>query len=371
MKSFILLALTLLSVQASLATHLRGGYIQAKAISGSTTSYEVTVTVYLDEVSGRAAADQAQLISVCFGDGTSSNVTRVARVRTGDNTLSVNTYQIVHTYAGPGNYVLSTSIQNRTTARNITRADQLPLLLTTSISTNTQTPNTTPTLAFPQNGFRLSVNQPATIAFSATDAEGDSLVYALATPSTSNKSDQCLREPVDSYSFPNDVTRRGTFKLNGRTGNLVWNAPTEEGTYSIAVTVSEYRRGILISQTVEEISVLVVDQPGTPAVIPGYEPAVVEAVVTAIREYATEDVTLTVFPNPVDDRLQVVVQTATASPATLQLMDATGRLVHELAFTKASRQHEQVISMGSLAPGQYILRTEVSGRSLVRKVVKR
>jgi hypothetical protein len=295
----------------------------------------------------------------------------LARIRADDKTLSANIYRIVHTYSGPGNYLISTSIPNRTSVKNIVNAEALPLTLTTTISTNTRTPNTTPTLPFPQNKFVFGVNQNVTIPIAATDAEGDSLVYSLATPSTSTNPDRCVYNSVNSYLFPNDVSRRGTFKLNGRTGNLVWNAPTEEGAYSIAVIVSEYRNGLLISQTVEELTVLVIDQRGTPEPIPAYEPALVEAIVTAIPEYAQEDVKLTVFPNPVDDRLQVVVQTATAASATIQLLDGSGRQVHQLAFKKAAKQHEQVISMGSLAPGQYLLRAEVGGRSLVRKVVKR
>ncbi|WP_460908777.1 T9SS type A sorting domain-containing protein [Spirosoma areae] len=48
-----------------------------------------------------------------------------------------------------------------------------------------------------------------------------------------------------------------------------------------------------------------------------------------------------------------------------------GRKLHELRFSRAARQHEQVIDMGSLTPGVYLLRALVGGRVIIRKIVKR
>ena len=137
------------------------------------------------------------------------------------------------------------------------------------------------------------------------------------------------------------------------------------------MTVGEYRSGILISQTLIDVSLSVVDRPGTPGVIPPYEPARESSLVTALPNYRDEDLTLTVFPNPVEDRLQVVIQTSNPATARTRLIDSNGRILHEITFGRLARQHEQVISLDSLTPGVYVLRAETGGQTLVQKVIKK
>jgi hypothetical protein len=90
-----------------------------------------------------------------------------------------------------------------------------------------------------------------------------------------------------------------------------------------------------------------------------------------LPEYRNSNLTLTVFPNPVDDRLQVVVQSSNPTLATIRLMDASGRLLHELSFKRLARRHEQVISLDSLTPGTYLVQADVNGRHLLEKIVKK
>ncbi|GAB2565104.1 T9SS type A sorting domain-containing protein [Spirosoma areae] len=304
MRTFLFLGL-LVSTQTAQATHLRGGYIQAKPVLGSSLTYQVTVLLYLDEAQGKAAADQANEYVVCFGDGTTATTYRASRVYITDRTVSVNSYTLIHTYAGPGTYALTANLPNRSVTKNITDASNQLFTLATTISTNPV--NQTPTPGFPESGFRIGVNQQATISLKATDAEGDSLVYGLAKALTSAGSESCSRRVVSSYQFPNDVTRRGTFKLNNRTGTLVWDSPTQAGYYSIALNIDEYRNGSLISQTAQEILFIADDTPGPSSPIPPYEPAFEGAILTAVTQYADSDVQIIAFPGPVDDRLQVVI----------------------------------------------------------------
>ena len=287
--------------------------------------------------------------------------------------ISVSTYPITHTYAGPGTYTLTTSLANRTTAINITNSatQQEPLTLLTTFTT-TSTPNQTPILSIPATGFSVALNQQLVLPLHATDADGDSLTYSLAKPQTSPENNLCSYRPVTNYQFPNDITHQGTFKINNRTGDLIWNAPTQQGTYSMAIAVNEYRNGILLSQTLQEITLIVEDRAGTPTPIPPYEPAIQgDGVITATASYPDTDFLLTAFPNPADDNVQVVIQTSNPTTATIELFDITGRKLHELQFRKMARQHEQVISLGSLTPGTYLLHATVGGRILVRKIVKR
>ena len=376
MKTVLFLFLSLLSLQAAQATHLLGGYIQAKPVAGSALTYQVTLVLYMN--ASTAATNQTTSVPICFGDGSSATATRASQQIISFNTrslysdINISFYSIIHSYAGPGTYTLTASLPNRTNSVNITNSvmQQEPLTLTTTFSTISAS-NQTPSLSIPTTGFEVSVNQKAILSLKATDAEGDSLVYGLAMPLTSTNSDVCNQYPVSAYQFPNDLTKRGTFKLNNRTGDLVWDAPTQVGYYSVAININEYRNGILISQTIQEIPLIVEDKPGTPGTIPPYEPAMEGAIITALTDYADVNLLLTAFPNPVDDRLQVIIQTSNPTTATVQLTDINGRKLHELAFSRAARRHEQVISMDSLTPGVYLLRADVGGKSLVRKIVKR
>ncbi|CAN5452917.1 hypothetical protein BH09BAC4_BH09BAC4_19520 [soil metagenome] len=372
MKTFLLLCLMLLTIQAARASHLLGGYIQAKPVAGSAQTYQITVALYMDPIYGNAAVSQATSVSICFGDGTSGIANRQSQVLVLSKTVSINMYQMTHTYNGPGTYVLTTSLPGRSLTQNITDATNQVFTLSSTISTNTTVPNQTPTPGFPEAGFHINLNQKATLALKATDAEGDSLVYGLAKSFTSTYKDLCIRQTVPTYKFPNDVAQQGTFKLNNRTGDLVWDVPTREGLYSVAITINEYRNGILISQTLQEIPLFVEDRPGTPGTIPPYEPAIegTTGIITGISTYADADVAFTAFPNPVNDRLQVVIQTSNPTTATVQLIDVNGRKLHESAFKNLARQHEHVIDMDGLAPGVYLLRANVGERSLVQKIVK-
>lgn len=379
MKTALTLCLILLSIQLSQATHLLGGYIQAKPIAVSTGSYQITVVVYMN--SGIPASSQTTSLSICFGDGSSALATRTSQqIIPLDKTglypgVNVSLYTINHSYAGPGTYTLTTSLLNRTSSVNITNSatQQEPLTLTTTFSTLSAT-NQTPNLSIPATGFEISVNQKATLSLKATDTDGDSLAYGLTKSLTSNGNDLCNHRQITSYQFPNDLTRQGTFKLNNRTGDLLWEAPTQPGYYSIAIVVNEYRNGILISQTTQEFPLIVDDLPGTSGIIPPYEAAVEgtsTGLVTAVEEREDVNFRLITFPNPIDDRLQVVIQTSNPTTATVQLSDANGRKLHELTFPRMARQHEQVISLSSLTPGVYLIQAVVGERTLVRKVVKR
>jgi hypothetical protein len=374
MKTFTLLSLALLSAQVSLATHLLGGYIQAKSTAGSPLVYEVTVTLYLNSVEGAAATSATRSVAICFGDGSTAEAQQLSlQPLSTDRSVSQGVYRILHTYPGPGNYTIAMVLPNRTNVQNITNSANIPFALNTVISTNES--NRTPTLSVPETGFQIPANRRAVFSFRSTDDEGDSLSYSLAKPLSGVSTNRCDRLPVDSYQFPNNLAQRGTFTIDNRTGDLTWNVPTQTGYFSVAVTVSEYRRGVLISQTFQEVVLVVVDRPGVSDPVPPYQPAVEgsfgNAIVTAVSDYEDGADWLTVFPNPVDDRLQVIVKTSNPSTASVQLLDVNGRVLHELGFRKTARQHEQVISMDSLSPGLYFLRANVNGRGLVRKVTKK
>lgn len=369
MKSLLLLSLLVLYVSVATASHINGGYIQAKARSGLT--YDISVFLYLNELVP-SAVEGLNSVTICFGDGQTGTVIRSTRVFTNTKELSLNTYPIAHTYAGPGTYTITVSIPGRTNALNLSNILNPTFTLATTFITGTGLSNQTPTAsATPLIMPYAGLGQPVTLSLQATDAEGDSIVYGLTRPQTSTNENTCGHQLVTGYQFPNDFLHQGTFTLHNQTGQLNWIAPAQAGSYSVALNLYEYRKGVLISQTLQEFTLLVEDLPGTPVPIPPYEPAIEGAVVTAITDYADKDVDLITFPNPVEGRLQVVIQSSNPTTALLQLVDEQGRSLHELRFPRAARQHEQVIGMDSLSPGIYFLKADVNGRQLLRKVVKK
>ena len=365
MKTAPLLFFLLLITNQVLASHLLGGYIQATSTGG--LRYQVTITLYKENVNSQSGADDA--VSLCFGDGTTQRVLRQAYIVSNDRLYSISTYRTVHTYAGPATYQLIASQANRTRSRNIAGPEnQQSFTLATTFITSA---NQTPTLSYPANELRIGVSERATVSLKASDTDGDSLAYRLAPPLVELTRLPCIPQNADGHQYPNDLTRRGTFQLDRRTGDLIWDAPTEAGSYTVAIMVDEYRRGVLISQTSQEILLVVEDRPGKPGLIPPYQPAATTGLITANSPMRDEDITLTVFPNPVDDRLEVVLQTSNPATARMRLTDSNGRTVHDMAFGRLGRRHEQIIGMDSLTPGLYLLRAEVNGRTLVRKVMKR
>lgn len=210
----------------------------------------------------------------------------------------------------------------------------------------------------------------------ATDADGDSLSYALSIPLTSPSpdgatADFCTRfTPISQYQFPNDVNQKGTYRLNPRTGLLNWDVPTEQGQYVAAVLVSEWRNGSLISQTQHDVLITVVDRGGVPVTPPAYEPAQL-ALITAIADEDEDGLDLFVSPNPVvSEMVQVDFRNIRAEPVTFDLLDNRGR-VHKTVFAaQPVKDHRQQFDLAGKPAGLYFIRAESGGRQVVKKILK-
>ena len=119
-------------------------------------------------------------------------------------------------------------------------------------------------------GDELNLNQ------SAIDPDGDSLVYSLTTPlhgaGNNLTADPSLGpNPTDAppppfslipweqgYSENYPLDSDPTIEINSESG-LITGTPTQEGYYSIAIKVSEYRNGLLINEIIRDFRFLVLD----------------------------------------------------------------------------------------------------------------
>lgn len=369
MKTLSTLCLLLLVVRAS-ATHLAGGYIQARPISG--LQYEIRVTVYMNEATGAEGVRQATEIKLCTGDGSTLTLLRRMTLLLDQNT-SQHEYVTTYTYTGPGIYQLTAWQENRTVAANLTKADEQLFSITTRLNTLVAKPNHTPVINLSPDSFSAFVNQPKKIVLTATDADNDSLSFVLTKPLAAIQANLCNALVATGYAYPNELTQKGTFKVDAPAKAIVWNAPTAAGRYTFDVKVLEWRDGVLIGETVLDMTISVLDRSGAADPIPPYEPVVEHnyngQLVLSFDDTSTSG-TLAAYPNPTTGRLHIILLSPGPFPAHIQVVNQNGQVIQELDLVKPQTRHEEILDSRPLPSGLYWLRAEINGRVLLRQIVK-
>lgn len=365
MRKIVTLFLVLCALPA-FSTHIIGGYIQVRNVASST--YEITVRLYL----GRSgASNQETALPVCFDDGLEPAMAPLRNSQVLEDGILLNEYRTTHAYngSGSGRHTVFVSITNRTDSRNFPSALSTPFYIKTTFTT--AQPNSTPVFEDFRKRLTGLVNQKNEYNFLAKDPEGDSVVHSVIRV----QKGRCGQgsQLASDYRFPNDVTRKGTFKIGLADGQLVWNAPTETGTYSFAVQAREWRNGQLIGETVFDLLTLVTDATGhSPGTLPPYEPVVEGGPLTGVENRIDDqEVTITVLPSPSSSRFEVVLKSRKPTTAAFQLLDAQGRLLEEVSTKTSALEIRQPIGREQLAPGLYVIRTSVRGRSYTSKVIKK
>jgi hypothetical protein len=125
-------------------------------------------------------------------------------------------------------------------------------------------------------------------------------------------------------------------------GYLIWNYPHGYGGYMFSYTAAIYRNDTFVCSMMRDFIVDILDTSTT----------------TGIVKIGMND--LTIYPNPVSDRL--IVNTS-ISDFSFTVLDMTGRIC-----SAPSSGHE--IDVSALPSGIYLLRIQDSGGSVVRKFVK-
>lgn len=113
----------------------------------------------------------------------------------------------------------------------------------------------------------LCTNTPLKFDHSATDIDGDSLVYSLTTPYTAGDRDfprpddgsngQMDRPFFDlitwknAYTFDNPINGNPKMSIDPETGYLTLT-PTLAGQFVVGISVKEYRNGVLINETIRD-----------------------------------------------------------------------------------------------------------------------
>ena len=370
MKKFFLFALLCVGSTTTYATHLLGGEIQAKNISGLT--YEITGVLYLEIQSGKPAADAQTEIIFCLGDGTQIKGARISSEILPGLLVNRSVYRVQYTYPAPGNYTIATKLDKLT--NGILNLGQVPtqgLQMVIQTTLNTSVPNTT--AAAPAPTFTTGLRQVFSLPLATSDPDGDSLAFRLVKVLAPGQ-DCDPNFPSNNYLFPNEVTRQGTFRLDRPAAKLVWNAPAQIGLYAYAYVTEEWRKGVKIAESWRTNGLFVTDQNSSTTPIPPFEPVQVgfEGIITALppQEFLPAALNMVVYPVPSHDYITVEVSTRKPSTSVIELVDLQGRVLQQKDFKTPAVQHAGEFSVGTLPKGMYLIRVRSGEATLTRKFVR-
>lgn len=274
---FLILGLLISSLwpEQSRATHVIGGEIYYQCLNPAIGSYLFTVKLYRDCYTGVPPFDDPIFVSIY--DSTGNLYIQMDMVLPPSDTLENNTYNFC-LYAPPNicieeavytsTYILPPGKYYFTYQRCCRNQGILNVPNPTSVGFGFDivVPDTSVAVC---NSSPYYNNYPPTIIcldapfeydHSATDPDGDSLVYYLCAPNdynnftwgiVPNPSGPPISNLTMGYISPYDSlypiwAPMDSFKIDPATG-LLTGTPTQPGRYVVAVCVSEYRNGQLLS----------------------------------------------------------------------------------------------------------------------------
>jgi len=283
---YALLCLLSLAGNNALASHIIGGEITYKLISGTADSYQVILTIYEDCLNGQPEAiaqDSPAWIDIFDGTG------KWIVADTGDDgccgvqftsVVSLPSFAsnpcgfvappncilqktFIKDYKLPANATGYTVAYQRCCVNsgivNIATPGNDGITIAGSIPAAPVTNNSAVFKNAPQQMF--CINNPIFYDNSATDADGDSLSYTLSAAllgaSQNNIKPPPGPPPYDSipyispYSSQNPMDASPTLQIDPVTG-LITGTPNKPGRYVVAISCHEWRNGIMINTVSRE-----------------------------------------------------------------------------------------------------------------------
>ena len=308
---------------ANAGVYIAGG-ISYRWLVGLT--YEFTLVTYTDSIS-------KPYVEFSFGDGTLDTLT-LTGITPISNGIKKNNYVGTHTYVTLSTYFISFQDTNRIAGiNNIPNSVNIPFCINaTLIMDPFLGENSSPII----NSLLIDNaidNQTYTYNLGAIDSDGDSLVYSLVN---------CLNIP--GYTFP---YAQNSISLNPITGDFVWDFPTMVGCYNIAIKVEEFRSGIFIGQTLQDIEICVSSSSG-------------------VNESNDVSKMFSIFPNPGNGNY-INVNFPFIDKGDYEVLDVLGTVISQ---GKISNTDKIEIGLGSIANGYYFIRILQKDKVYFGKFVK-
>jgi len=279
-----MISFLLLGALQSYASHIVGGYIRYDCLgpgSGPTVDYQVEVVLYRDVIRGNPGATFNAFIPLTIFSSGTNNVRSLAlqsRRLIADSIadpcfvridsleieeafysgiislVSSQSHQLVYQRCCRNNSI--DNLQKPTNDWGSTWAIEVPVFNQVGCNSSPEF-NTNPPVAF-------CPSQPLNIDLSATDADGDSLVYSFCAPFSSpqfNPEPNPAQAPPYSevlYLAPQTpvfpVPSSPALNIDPQTG-LLSGTPTTIGQYVVGFCVQEYRQGVLLSTSRRDIQI--------------------------------------------------------------------------------------------------------------------
>jgi len=268
------------------ATHIVGGDFYYRQVGNN--RYEITMKLYIDCENGQpgAISSDAEAIVSIFDGFDNSYESKFTMTRTSPTRLNKLQYKCVIPEQGicvdqyiyvktitlnPGANGKILSFQRccrNNSINNIIAPESTGATYWVKIpGTNTVTSDNSPQFKeLPPN--YICTNAPLIFDHSATDSDGDSLVYELYNPYTGATKENPRPDntfgngmfdapPFEGiiwkspYSTNNQLGGNPLMEIDSKTG-LLTATPTVEGQFVIGIKVKEYRKGILIGETLRD-----------------------------------------------------------------------------------------------------------------------
>ncbi len=275
----LFLLLALVGLTPAQATHIVGGELELQYLgTTSAFSHRINMNMYFDDINGNRAAADAQVTIYLFrkrdnlyearvtlplvSDGLinyTNSSCAIGSLRTRLLRYSVDVSLPSYLNDAEGYYMVWERCCRNGTISNIVNpgaaGSTFYLEFAAPWQGNSPFKNSTPSFGIAKGDY-ICVNTPFTFDFSAKDADGDSLVYSLATPqngySTASVPNPSTNDAVRSGPYPpinwapgfsvnNMIPGPQPLRVNARTGLLSVRASTP-GLYVFEVKVEEYRR---------------------------------------------------------------------------------------------------------------------------------
>lgn len=253
------------------ASHGMGADLSFSCIGGN--QYELSLQLYRD-CSGISAptsvtiniasASCGQNISATLSTVVSSEASPLCPAQLGNSTCNGGTLQGVEVYTYTGtvtlpaqcnDWILSYRLGNRNgSITNITAPGSAWMYVETQLNNLDVTCNnspqfTTPPVPYICNGVPFSYNH------GVVDAEGDSLAFSLITPLDNAASPVNFVAP---FTGTQPMSTTGAFGFDPLTGQMTFT-PNGIQNGVIAVEVREYRNGVLISRSIRDMQIVVIN----------------------------------------------------------------------------------------------------------------
>jgi hypothetical protein len=166
--------------------------------------------------------------------------------------------------------------------------------------------------------------------------------------------------PAEGFSFPESTDSLYMAPPIG--GALIWDRPLGEGRYAVGVNIREFRRHInengqidtaFLSTTMRAMVFLVTE----------------DLLVHSYNQPSNE-LSLSVFPNPATSTLHLQLRHAQSTQGKLQIENLSGQTLHTEALNLGPALQSWRVNVADWPSGVYVVRLQAGGQQVVRKFVK-